>query len=556
MVYTTNRKINGLIFVGVTSIIVALAQVLLALSMKKGLELILNFESIQELYKLIAMFIGSILFNGAGYYLKGLASAKYKKNSILFLKTEFMNSIMNLRIKDYLKIGSGDIVSQFTADVNRLESQYYDMITNIIQDVISFLISSIVIFSFSPYIGIAIYFLTAILVFLPLKAHQQLQRLGYEFSNKTSEIATKVNELFRGYEIIKSYGATTKVIDEFNKINQECEESRYLIGVKEAWVVSVLVATSLLSFCGPFVIGLLFVVNGKITPGALMAITNLASSVISPVQKLGGNVANYKIGKGTWDKIISTISKTRMLSDTTAIEAQKIQIDSLQHSIKLKEISFSYETREILHSISFEFIKGKKYLIMGESGSGKSTLLKVIMNYFDDYAGDVFFDEHELRQINSDCIAGMVSFISQDPFVFNGSLCENIIFNKEFVEEQFISVCKQAAVDRFIDRMEAGIKTQLGDGSCRLSGGEKQRMAIARALYADTEVLLVDEATSALDDENSRMVNEILLGLNKTVIYVSHKMEHDLLSKFDAIIRIDNGSITSTEYNNKSDLSA
>lgn len=540
MLKNSGIKRMDIFFVAASAMIVSMAQILLALSMKKALEVTLNYTSAKDVYILCIMFAGAIVLNGVGYYFNGIAAAKFKRNAILSLKDRFIKAILRLRIKDYIKIGSGNIVTQFTADINSLEKQYFDVIASIIQDICNFISASVVIFLFNPYIGLSIYILTAILVILPGKAYKQLQSLGFEFSNKTGNIAVKVNEIIKGYEIIKSFGIMERIKNQFEVISNECEEVRYKIGIKEAKVMAGLVITSLLSFVGPFIIGIAFALKGIITVGALMAVINLANSIISPMQRIGSNIGRIKVGKGILNKLYSTISVSNV-SDTDNL--QKKSISGLKDFIKLENVGFNYDDKTILHSVNLKFEKNRKYLIIGESGAGKSTIIKIIMNYFDDYKGSVYFDDTELKDINEESFSSIITMISQEPFIFNSSLKDNIVLNSEWSGERFDKVCHIAAVDRFAEKLSSGINTQLGDGREQLSGGEKQRVAIARALYKNTDVLLIDEATASLDKDNSRMINEIILGLNKTVIYIAHKMESDLINEFDDVITLSDGKV-------------
>lgn len=538
------RSRLGILLLLFTSALIAFSEVLIALSMKKGLEIVLESKS-EQLPMLIGIFIGIILLSVFGYYLKGVSGAYYKKSILTSLKDDYVDSLINMSIKEFQTHKIGEISSTMTNDINKLETQYFDVILKSVQQGMSFLFASVTMVYFSPMLTLCIYLLVIVVMFAPRKTHKQMSDLGLAFSNTMADYSTKIQEILGGFEVIKSFGATKKMKSEIQILSKESEEARFQIGKKESKVIGILGGLSLITFYIPFLIGTIFVLNGSIEVGVLMAVVNLSGSIINPVQQFGGNMASLKVGEGIFNNILKTINRDSLSVQTN----QKIDTPSissnlcLKHGITLENVSFSYKEQPILKDISMQLDKGKKYLVIGPSGSGKSTLLKVLMGFYDDYSGSIKIDDLELKDINKNDLSKLIAYVPQDVFMFNRSIRENIIFNSPLNEEKLEKVCKQAALEDVINELEDGLDTVLGDGSQKLSGGQMQRIAIARALYHEAKILLVDEATASLDEHNSIKINDILLSLNQMVIYVTHKMPEEQLVKFDQIIKMENGSV-------------
>ena len=217
--------------------------------------------------------------------------------------------------------------------------------------------------------------------------------------------------------------------------------------------------------------------------------------------------------------------------------------NQLNNGITVKNVTFSYEAEcDILHDINITFDAGKKYAVVGASGSGKSTLLNLLIAGHGNYSGQICYDGYEIKNINSESLYDMVSIIQQNVFVFNASIRDNITMFHEFPKAEVDRAIKLSGLSKLIE--ERGEEYFCGENGSGLSGGEKQRISIARSLLKKSRVLLVDEATAALDAETASQVLDAILGLDDiTSIVVTHSLDERLLKQYDGIITLKNGSI-------------
>jgi ABC-type multidrug transport system fused ATPase/permease subunit len=251
-------------------------------------------------------------------------------------------------------------------------------------------------------------------------------------------------------------------------------------------------------------------------------------------------MSNRKASKALVYKVANALKGSECVS-------QKKEIFDFKEQISFDKLSFSYDNNDIsnkftLRDIDMTFLKGHSYAIVGLSGGGKSTLLRLIQGYYDNYDGSLKLDEMEISKLSPSSISKLVSVIEQNVFLFDSSILENITLFNKFSQERIDQAVKQAGLAPLIE--EKGTDYTCGEGGRNLSGGEKQRVSIARALLKDSKILLIDEATSSLDSSTSKEIMDSILKLEGiTRLVVTHKIEKDQLKRFDEIIVLNNGMI-------------
>ena len=288
---------------------------------------------------------------------------------------------------------------------------------------------------------------------------------------------------------------------------------------------------------GVFLVGAFLALSGSaITAGVVVVFVNLMNFLIQPVAELPGLLASRKAALGLTRKLADALEK-----DADAPEGEKTA--QLQNALALRGVSFSYEPeKEILHGISTVFESGRSYAIVGGSGSGKSTLLNLLMGNDRSYGGSILYDGTELRELSSESLFELISVIQQNVFVFNASIRDNITMFRDFPPEEVEEAIRRAHLTELI--AERGEDYRCGENGQGLSGGEKQRISIARSLLKKSSVLLVDEATAALDAKTAHQVSADLLSLKgMTRIVITHSLDGSLLRQYDGILAMKDGSV-------------
>ena len=237
--------------------------------------------------------------------------------------------------------------------------------------------------------------------------------------------------------------------------------------------------------------------------------------------------------------------KKRHCCEKTGSIAQKP--NCFREKITLERVSYGYrEGQEVLHELSYCFRVGKHYAIVGKSGCGKSTLLSLLLGYYPDYGGSIFYDGAELRELSRECLGSTAAYVSQDTFLFQDTIWNNItLYEEKYTRQDVESALEQAGLSEFAASLPEGLSTMAGENGRNLSGGEKQRLSLARALLRRNKVLLLDEFTANLDRETAEKIEEKIMELEEClVIAVTHRLEPGAVSRYDGILDLDKPEMT------------
>ena len=265
------------------------------------------------------------------------------------------------------------------------------------------------------------------------------------------------------------------------------------------------------------------VMNSNLSVGAVVTVISLLGKAYEPIAIFNVEYVDYKLNKVTVNKYIQLLD----IKDDEALN-KGLKIKKIDGDIEFKNVSYSYnESKNIINNLSFKINKNSSVALVGESGSGKSTIIKLIMGLIKYNKGNILIDNNELSKLNLNYYYDNVTYVSQEAPIFDGTLRENLIFDKEIKDDEIIKVLKLVCLDKFYEKLEDGLDTELGEKGVRMSGGERQRVALARLFFDDSKIIILDEATSAIDNITERQVMENIIKQldKKTLIIIAHRLE-------------------------------
>ena len=281
--------------------------------------------------------------------------------------------------------------------------------------------------------------------------------------------------------------------------------------------------------------------EGEITMGAIIAAMILNGRVIAPVSQLVGMIIKF-------DRTMLSLDNLDEVMNMPVEKENKSYISraNLRGDIELKDLQFSYkdQNHQTLKSINLKIKEGEKVAILGKIGSGKSTLLKMIMNLYSPTSGSVLIDGLDTRQIDPSDLRHAIGSVPQEPFLFMGSIKDNLTIGEQFVsDEELLRVSKIAGLDDFLGKHEAGYDLLVGERGEGLSGGERQSITLARALISDPNIIMLDEPTNSMDRQTEKQFIDRMTNIvkDKTLIVVTHKTS--LLRLVDRVIILENGQV-------------
>lgn len=437
----------------------------------------------------------------------------------------------------FAKNRTGDILSTVTTELSVLEYQGMRMINAVVNGYINVIAIILCLAIFS--VKVALIALAGILVSLFfLNCVSRKSEKNAPINLKANEdMSNATIEYIRGLPIVKSFGQEGVSIQ---SMKDSCEDSKKInIKIEKDFTpFNCLHQFSLKLAC----IGLVLVTAYMTFKGTMQLSVMLMFCMFS--FSIFGSVESVNDSAHILGVIDSGMNKLEELEKVEYIDNGCSNIELNSYDIEFNDVSFGYDKREILHNVSFKIPQNTTTAIVGPSGSGKSTLCNLIAHFYDVNSGSITVGGHDVTEFTCDSLLSNISMVFQDVYLFNDTIKNNIRFgNSQATDEEIEIVAKQACCHNFIMSLPNGYDTVIGEGGSSLSGGEKQRISIARAILKDSPIVILDEATASVDPENEHLIQEAISALTKgkTIITIAHRLA--TIQNADQIIVVDNGKI-------------
>ena len=428
-------------------------------------------------------------------------------------------------------------LSALSNDANTIETGYLSRIPDLVIQVLQFFGAFALMLWYNPTltgISIAVTFLPVI---ASLLAGNKMAVAEESVAVENESFMATLKDSLSGFSVIKAFRAEAAVCRKFAENVKSVAHCKCRRDQIMTLIIAMGEFAGILAQFGVFFAGAWLALSGRgASAGMIIAFVQMMNYVINPISVVPGILAQRKAAFALIDKLALA------LNQNVRDEGEHIP-QRLTDGISLENVTFSYDgEKNALENVTTRFEAGKSYAIVGSSGSGKSTLLNLLMAGFSNYDGTIHFDNMELRNISSESLYDQVSLIQQNVFVFNNSVRDNVTMFHAFDDEAVENALNLSGLNEFIARR--GADALCGENGCNLSGGEKQRISIARSLLRKSPVLLMDEATAALDTQTAfRVVSSILDLDGLTRIVVTHALDANILSRYDRILAMKAGRL-------------
>ena len=485
---------------------------------------VLEVDSLGGMLRILIISMGLMLLPTLLQLTSRFLRIGYMADTLKEVRSLAYQKIMN---QDYEAFSSRDIESyqsQLISDVNLFERDFFLSVLNLGFMLISASISFLLLLQYSVTIA-CISLGTSIILYLISRFYEAKVRAAQEKTVRQNKVFNNVlGNLVSGFRTVKSYSKELLFQDRFNHEIESLESVKadFFKLNKNQELLSHTVST-VASVSNYFIISLLLLQN-KIGVGDIIVVLNLASSL------LWGMIG----GVSFINRLKSSVDIYYDLVDLKPSTQDGVLITSTDMDYNLKDLAFSYGDKKILEGLDLEIKAGDKVLIHGPSGTGKTTLLNVLSQHLKGYEGNVSFAGSEIKDLDHRSFFENSAYIRQSHFMFNDSIKNNIIMNRPYDETLYQQVIEKAALKEWHDTV--GSDYQLKENGSNISGGQRQRVSIARELYSDYGVIFIDEPSASLDDDNAQIIYDTIIGLEQTVICVSHRHLDYLKEHFDHVI--------------------
>ena len=469
---------------------------------------------------------------------------------LLRLRLRIMARIRNMLYDKYIdqslafhhKNGKGDLLMTMTSEVQEIESSVLNSLQILLRD--PFLVIA--------YFGLLFYWsyqLTLFtLIFLPITGlaitmiTRKLKKMSYFSQEMMSKIISSTEETISGIKPIQSYTAESFMKKKFRQINDAfSKHSKQLFSKKEiasptSEVLGVMAALMLVVYGGYLIFNDKSALGGE----GFIAYLALYTQIIQPLKNISQISITLQRGIVATEKIFKISDSFVSITDPVHPVAKK----DFTTSIKIEDVSFSYESQPVIDKLNLTVPKGKIIALVGQSGSGKSTIIDLVCRFYDVLEGSIKIDNIDIKNMAVKDLRGMMAVVSQDAFLFNDTVFNNIaLHNPSASKEEVEHAAKVANAHEFINEMPLKYETIVGERGSKLSGGQRQRITIARAILKNPPILILDEATSSLDTESERLVQDAINNMmqNRTSIVIAHRLS--TIRHADEIIVLQKGKI-------------
>lgn len=465
----------------------------------------------------------------------------FRKDANLSMKRYYIRGIFKKNISEFQHENTATYISRLTNDCNTLDTNFIDGIFIVFNGITNFCVAIWILSTVGKgMIGFAVT-ITLLTAGVSMLLSRPVAKKVKERSDHFDGYTSYIKEVLSAFHIVKSNNLKEKVTKDYYEKSAEIQHKGYVIEK----IYTFINALQNGSFSLMIYLGLCYLtyqaIKGNITAAGALTVSQAIQRIAWPLMTMSEAVPKIFASKDLGKKINESLLNRNKHEET-------IELQDFTDKIELKDVGFVYEDAEdkakTLHDVSMELKKNGKYLIVGPSGGGKSTLLKLLRKYYDATEGNLLIDGKSLAGVKKENYFSLIANVEQQVFIFEDTLKNNITLYKEYSDEDIKEAIEVAGLSSFIENLPDGLNTMIYDNGKNISGGERSRIVIARAMLAKASILFMDEAFAALDMERAREIEQTILKLkNITVINVSHVIFKDTISRYDKVFHV-KGTVT------------
>ncbi len=509
-------------------------------SIQKVTEPIMNIKKIKNIViLLVILYLLSALFT----YIQSISMTIVSNNFAKKLRTNITKKINKLPLKYFDKNQTGDILSRVTNDVDTIAQSMNQSFASIVSSLTLFFGTIIMMFITNWLMAITAILASLIGFIFMFKILSKSQKYFFQRQKYLGDINGHIEEVYSGLNVVKVYNGKKVACDKFDILNEKVfnanRKSQFLSGLM----------MPMMNFIGNFgyvavcIVGALLTMNGYITFGVIVAFITYVRLFTSPLSQIGQAMTSLQTIAASSERVFEFLDEEEMSNQK---EITKIlDKDKVKGNIEFENVQFTYDGNDkpTIKNFNAKIKAGQKVAIVGPTGAGKTTMVNLLMKFYEINKGDIKIDDISTKKLTRENIHNLFTMVLQDTWLFEGTIKENIIYNRENISDENVkNVCKIVGIDHFIKTLPNGYNSKLSDND-NVSAGQRQLLTIARAMLSDTPFLILDEATSNVDTRTEELVQNAMdkLTKNKTSFIIAHRLS--TIKNADLILVMKDGDI-------------
>jgi subfamily B ATP-binding cassette protein MsbA len=461
----------------------------------------------------------------------------------LEMKVDICGKLLALPLRYHRDKQRGDLLARAIGDAGRAQQALELLFSDLLEAILMIAIGVVALFWISVKLTLATAIVGPLIVGVIAGYGKRIRRSARRRQVQSAEVTQRLVEILAGIKIIKAFRAEGQEHEGFRSASRLLFR-RSMKVVKARVQSSVLVdALNNASGVGVLLLGVFLVMSGRwrLSVGDLAAFSFVSATIYRPLRTLARS----------WSKLQETQPSAVRFFEVLDTEVEirdapdAVDIGRLRDAIRFRHVTFSYGREPVLRDVDFEARAGQVVALVGRTGAGKTTLVDLLLRFYDPQEGAIEIDGVDLRRVRRDALLRQIAVVTQEPFLFDGSIAENIRYGRRDASEaEVLAAAKAAYVDEFATSLPQGYETEVGVGGTRLSGGQRQRITIARAILRDPAILILDEATSSLDSQSERILQQALEALlpGRTVFVIAHRLS--TVRRADRILVLEHGRVS------------
>jgi len=501
----------------------------------------------QKDLKLLSLFIlisiGITVILGLLLVAQSYLTIWISKRIILTMKNQMYAHLQRMSLSFYSAAKPGEIITRLTSDIDGIQDIFNSTVVNALSSLFVLISTAIVLVNMNWKLALVGMIVLPTFIFPTRKVGKMKWKIATKSQEKISDLNQIIQETFSisGAILTKIFTKETYEYEKFQQINEEVTSLQIRESIVGRWFRMTI--TTFISI-GPMLIyfygGYLFI-QGEISIGSIIAFVALLGRLYSPVSQLSNIHIDVTRSLALFTRIFEYFDQKQDIVDNHCA----VNLGVIKGKVTFNKVSFSYNSEvKVLEDISFSVEPGTMVALVGPSGSGKTTITNLIPRLYDVVGGSIKIDNQDIRDVTLDSLRNQIGIVMQEPYLFNDTIEENLRYGKsDATQEEIIKACKAAYIHDFIIMLPEGYKTVVGNRGIKLSGGEKQRVSIARVILKNPRIIILDEATSSLDSVSEEYIQKAMVPLlkNRTSFVVAHRLSTVLAS--DQILVIDHGIV-------------